>query len=571
MPDIITDPQNGSRLAVMRQEEGLVVFQLGGALAAVTDLDSLSATPGVCIRSGSSRWWRLHKRAAAKLILDGMDKLGFHVTDFAHRRMLKNWLKQPLFVGGWKVQPVGEPEWSEVESRPVDGVGPFQLRDYQVSGCRWAFRSQLNGLLGDEMGLGKTVQVGATLESFRGFRRFAVVVTTKSTLFNWVSELERWAPSWTAVAIPSSSRLKKVVTNPCRPDVLVITWGLLPRVLEDLQGLHPDTLIADEAHYLAAGYKTKRGRAFMALSSMCTSSMLMTGTPLINRPADLWPLLHVIDPVRFTLFGDFGSAFCDPQKVLVKGGRRVLTFTGSSDSEGLAQLLSGYQFRRLKADVLSELPDRVEFDVRVAVKASTKKLWRDTLKSIRSSDTLDGSVLSGVGESWHQVGRDKAGAAAEYILDLVDAGEGPVIALIFHSDVCVELVEKLRTKGLRVAVIVGDTPAKRRDVLVERFQSGDFDVMVGSTALREGVTLTRSRHVVQVEYWWTEAAMDQGASRAHRFGQSRDVLVHFIHGVGSIDEHIKRVVRKKRAMRESIVERATSMRAFVEGVKELEE
>lgn len=568
MPDIISDPQNGSRLAVMRPEEGLVVFQLGGALAAVTDMDSLSATPGVCIRAGSSRWWRLHRRAAAKLILDGMDKLGFHVTDFAHRRMLKDWLKQPLFAGGW--HRTVEPEWSEVESRPVDGVGPFQLRDYQISGCRWAFRSQLNGLLGDEMGLGKTVQVGATLESFRAFRRLAVVVTTKSTLFNWVSELERWAPSWTAVAIPSASRLKKVVTSPCRPDVLVITWGLLPRVLDDLQHLRPDTLIADEAHYLAAGYKTKRGRAFMALSSMCTSSMLMTGTPLVNRPADLWPLLHVIDPVRFTLFGDFGSAFCDPQEILTKGGRRVRTFTGSSDPEGLAKLLSDHQFRRLKADVLSDLPARVELDVRVPVKASTKKLWRDTLKSIGSSESLDGSVLSGVGESWHQAGRDKVGPASDYILDLVEAGEGPVIALIFHSDVCVELVEKLRAKGLRVAVIVGDTPAQRRAVLVERFQSGDFDVMVGSTALREGVTLTRSRHVVQVEYWWTEAAMDQGASRAHRFGQSRDVLVHFVHGVGSIDGHIKRVVRKKKTMRESIVERATAMRAFVEDVKELE-
>ena len=90
--------------------------------------------------------------------------------------------------------------------------------------------------------------------------------------------------------------------------------------------------------------------------------------------------------------------------------------------------------------------------------------------------------------------------------------------------------------------------------------------MIGSTALREGATLTKARHVVQVEYWWTEAGMDQGASRAHRFGQDRTVVVHYMHGVGSIDDHIKRLVREKRSMREEIVE-AAAMMSFIREVR----
>jgi len=144
----------------------------------------------------------------------------------------------------------------------------------------------------------------------------------------------------------------------------------------------------------------------------------------------------------------------------------------------------------------------------------------------------------------------------EYVHQLISSGEGPVIVLVYHSDVCDLLVSGLLSANLRVCSIVGDVSAKNRASIVRDFQDSRYDVIVGSTALREGVTLTRARHVVQAEYWWTEAAMDQGSSRAHRYGQNRDVVVHYVHARGTIDDHIKNVVREKKEFRENIVEQA---------------
>lgn len=551
---IISHPDTRAKILLVKLEEGLARFQLAGPLAAAVDLGSLTATRGAILKGSISRWFQLHRSACAQVCLAGLERLGLGEVDGAD--VLRSWL--PPQRG---LPP--QPDWSLVRATSAEG-SPMSLRPYQAEGCSWAWSMSGNGLLGDEMGLGKTVQVGALLEAMRGVRRRALIVTTSSTLYNWQSELSRWAPSWTPVVVPAAAKLKKSSPG---SDILILTWDMLSRVLELVLEWSPDTLIADEAHYLAGGYSTQRGRSFFAVSSRCLSTMLMTGTPLVNRPADLWPLLHVLDPVRFSTFGSFGDRFCDPEEVKVSGGRQVVQYRRSANEAELAGLLSGFQLRRLKADVLSDLPARLETTVRVEVSASTRKAWVDLLKQLRASKG-DGEVeVAHVGRCWHDAGRDKVKIAAEYISDLLDAGEGPVIALVYHSDVLHDLVAALDSPGRSVRLIDGETPPKVRASLVDLFQSGGLDVIVGSTALKEGVTLTRARHVVQVEYWWTEAAMDQGASRAHRFGQERDVQVSFVHGIGSIDDHIKRIVRGKKALRESIVE-AAAMASFVSEIKE---
>ena len=106
---------------------------------------------------------------------------------------------------------------------------------------------------------------------------------------------------------------------------------------------------------------------------------------------------------------------------------------------------------------------------------------------------------------------------------------------------------------------MGSASASHRHAVVRDFQAGHYDVLIGSDAVREGVTLTRSHHVIQAQYWWTEAAMDQGHSRAHRFGQSSDVWVHYVHCRGTIDDHIVSAVKRKTSLREGIVEAAKSI------------
>lgn len=550
---IISHPATRAKILLVKLEEGLARFQVAGPLAGVIDQAGLAAAQGVVLRGSMSRWYQLHRGACAWVCLAGLEQIGLGDVDGAE--ILRSWL--PLHQD---LQP--SPDWSLVRASSADGSS-MSLRPYQVEGCAWAWSLSGNGLLGDEMGLGKTVQVGSLLEAMRGFRRRALIVTTSSTLYNWQAELSRWASSWSPSVVSTAAKFHKCSLD---ADVLILTWDMLSRVLDLVLAWAPDTLIADEAHYLAGGYSTQRGRSFFAVSSRCLSTMLMTGTPLVNRPSDLWPLLHVLDPLRFSLFGPFGERFCAPHEAIIAGGRKVVKYDKSSNEAELSEILSEFQLRRLKADVLADLPDRLESTIRVEVSAATRKRWTDLLKQISSAKEGDEIEVANVGRSWHDAGRDKVKVASEYISDLIEAGEGPVIALVYHSDVLHELVNALCDSGRLVCFIDGSTSPQDRSRLVGLFQEGRFDVMVGSTALREGVTLTRARHVVQVEYWWTEAAMDQGASRAHRFGQKRDVQVSFIHGVGSIDDHIKRIVRGKRALRESIVE-AAAVSSFISDLR----
>jgi SNF2 family DNA or RNA helicase len=530
--NIIKDPDTGAWLCVWHHEPGgMIRFQPGGKLNAQL-ADDLYATPGA---HKGSRWFSVSARAFRVLMGPLLD------ADEAPQSL-------PTFSGDWG------------SHRALIGGEVVGLRPYQVEGCAWIARSGLHGLLGDEMGLGKTVQVLAALESARGDLSLerALVVATTSTVYNWAREAERWAPSWPVRVIASARQADAALRG---GGIVVTTWGLLSNLQDKLAAWSPESLIADEAHYASGGYGTQRGRALISLAGVASSTLLMTGTPLTNRPRDLWPLLHALYPERFPAFGPFGSMFCDPQQVWV-GTRQVTRYDGATEQEYLAQILSEIMLRRRKADVLLELPERIEVVVPVQVAARARSAWRDARKSIWSNEGPDALVQ--IGEAWRAVGEAKVPAAAEYIESLIVAQEGPVIALVHHSEVRRALQQQLGKAGLRVAVIVGETPAGRRAELVDAYQRGEYDVMIGSMALCEGVTLTRARHVVQVEWWWTEASMDQGHSRAHRMGQEREVVSHYLSGIGTVDEHIQRLVRRKRSYREDIVEASTQAAAMQE-------
>ena len=535
-------------------EGGLLSFQIGGADAReAAPIADLEGTPGSFLRVSkngtSSRRHLLHPGAAHSVIVKALSSLvsaeGVRCVTDEQLSCLDRfaWARPKALPGG---------DWASLRS-----VDNLSLRPYQQEGCRWLSSMGLHGLLGDEMGLGKTIQVCAALEMARPARRRCLVVTTKSTVCTWPVEAARWAPSWSSFALMAGSKAKKAFEH----GLVVVSWGLLPRVLDSLLAWAPDTLVVDEAHYLGSGYKSERFRAVAGLSGVASSTLLMTGTPLTNRPADLWPLLHLLDPINFSVFPPFGRNFCDPT-IRYLGLQSFVKYDGSSNPEQLSEILSGVQLRRKKEDVLSEIPPRIEVCLPVEVPKETKKHWLSTLKRIRNSGQGQeaDALLPEIGAAWRMAGLAKVEATADRARELVEAGEGPVIILIFHEDVRIALTEALR--DLRVGVIVGETSAVNRFRLIERFQSGEIDVMIGSTALREGATLTRSHHVIQAEYWWTEAGMDQGASRAHRFGQQSVVHVDYMHGTGTVDDHMRRLVKRKKEFREEIVE-AAAMRTFV--------
>lgn len=522
-------------------DEGLRKITIAGPVfrASGQILGELRATPGVA--AGSS--FRLSPRAALEVSNRMLSCAGFPLID-------KGECLGRVIPCGIDVSAV---------SALRDGVR-VGLRPYQVDGCKWLISNGLHGLLGDEMGLGKTVQVSVALEVARPVRQRALVVTTKSTLHNWPVEAAWWAPSWRASAVVDTKSFRKVVASGA--DLLVVTWGMLTRLRQELLDWAPDTVICDEAHYLKEGYTTDRGRAMAALSSCALSTLLMTGTPLINRPAELWFLFHLLDPSSFPTFLPYAERFCAPflSEIYVKGVRKTfMDYSGSSNADDLAVELSKIQLRRKKSEVLSDLPALRETTCFVQPSSDLRKAWLAALKKLSSSDALDPSSLQDFLSIYKRVGIEKVEAVVEKVAQIVSSGDGPVIVLIYNADVHEALLEAFSSLSFRVCSIVGSTSAAHRQSIVRDFQSGSYDVLIGSDAVREGVTLTRAHHVVQAQYWWTEAAMDQGHSRAHRFGQRLDVWVHYVHSRGTIDDHIVSAVKRKKSLREGIVEAAKSI------------
>jgi SNF2 family DNA or RNA helicase len=518
--------------------DGLTRFAVSGAVFRASQdlLNELRATPGAA--DGSH--FTLSQRAAASV----------------SNRMLAAAGLESL-----PVEPVGgrdlpSMDWSKV-CAVREGV-TVSLRPYQQEGCQWLANRGLHGILGDEMGLGKTVQVAVTLEAARPVRRRTLVVTTKSTLYNWPVELGWWAPSWRAVAVPDTRSLKKAIASGA--DVLVLTWGLISRLRGQLADWCPDTIIVDEAQYAKEGYKTDRGKALAALSGQARSILLMTGTPLMNRPAELWFLFHLLEPEAYATFLPFAERFCAPSEVQVRtrnGIRSYMDYSGSNNQDELAQRLSCVQLRRKKAEVLTDLPPRHESTVYTQVSSKLRTAWREALSAMSSSEVRDAQILQQFLAVYRQVGVEKVEAVVDLVSTILSSGDGPAIVLIRNTDVHKALEEAL--SEVRVCSITGSTPGTSRIEIVRSFQAGAYDVLIGSEAVREGVTLTRARHVIQAQYWWTESAMDQGHSRAHRFGQERPVLVHYVHAKGTIDDHIVRAVQRKKQLREGIVEAAVEI------------
>lgn len=540
--DVVCGP-DGVWVLRSEDDDGLVKLTVAGPVfrASGSFLSELRATPGVPV--GSS--FRLSPRAAVEMSSRMLLAAGFPAPP--EGRALDSDRVIPCAVDVSAVSAVR------------DGV-LVSLRPYQVDGCRWLISRGLHALLGDEMGLGKTVQVSVALEVARPVRQRALVVTTKSTLHNWPIEASWWAPSWTASAVVDTKSFRKVVASGA--DLLVVTWGMLTRLRRELLEWAPDTVICDEAHYLKEGYKTDRGCAIAALSSRALSTLLMTGTPLINRPSELWFLFHLLDPSSYPTFLPYAERFCAPvlSEVYVKGSRKTfMDYSGSSNQDDLAVALSGIQLRRKKSEVLVDLPALRETTCFVQPSTALRRAWLDALKKLSSDQALDPSSLQDFLSIYKQVGLEKVEAVVELASDIVSSGDGPVIVLIYNTDVHKALLESFARLGLRVCSIVGSTSASHRQSIVRDFQSGCYDVLIGSDAVREGVTLTRAHHVIQAQYWWTEAAMDQGHSRAHRFGQLLDVWVHYAHCRGTIDDHIVSAVKRKTGLREGIVEAAKSI------------
>jgi SWI/SNF-related matrix-associated actin-dependent regulator of chromatin subfamily A-like protein 1 len=429
----------------------------------------------------------------------------------------------------------------------VCGLGG-ELKPFQRAGVSYLL-AQRRAFLADEQGLGKTIEALATLEADSAYP--AVVVCPASLKLNWLRELERWLPDRSVQAFVGTGPARPAAGPSCLAsgaEITVVNYDILAARLGELRSLEPRALVLDESHY-CKNAAAKRTQAVQRLSAVVPHDGLvlaLTGTPVMNRPAELISQLRILGRL-----GDFGSG--------AQFGKR---FRGPDAHLRLHWHLRSRCFvRRLKADVLPQLPAKRRAIVPVELdnEPEYRLAERDLIAWLQSQPLDLGELRAKVAAALRAerlvrlnalkllAARGKLAAALAWIHDFCSSGERLVV-FAHHREIQRALLGRFPS----ALHILGEDSHIARDAALRAFQAPDGPenqlVVCSIEVAGQGLTLTRSSNVVFLELDWTPAKHDQAEDRCHRIGQEDSVNASYILAAGTIDETISTLLERKRAV-----------------------
>ena len=424
---------------------------------------------------------------------------------------------------------------------------------FQRAGIEFLASGQ-SALLADDMGLGKTVQCAGLLNYLPEIIS-CLIVCPASLKGTWHHEFNRWlCPPMRSILVCDGD-----TTELGNADIIIINYDMLGRFYSLLSKRVWDLIVLDEGHYLK-NREAARTRHARELARHAKRRVILTGTPVLNRPSELWSLLNILAPSQWPNFYRFAHRYCAP--VRTSWG---WDFRGSSNREELAlELRKGLMLRRRKKHVLAQLPPIVRQIVPLAVDPSI--LLKHLTQRVAELYGFDPAhppfeidpekiPFELISEIRRETGALKVEAAVEFLLEQTADYSQKVLIFAHHLDVLEALHSNFANKSV---LVTGQTPLRARQKALDAFQTegGDIKYFIASTrAFGLGVTLTAASHVVFVEPDWTPALLDQAEARAHRIGQDSRVLVQYLVLENSLDEKILAAVQSKRAVINAIIER----------------
>lgn len=435
-----------------------------------------------------------------------------------------------------------------------------ELREYQEEGFRWMSRLAHWGAgacLADDMGLGKTIQTIALMLS-RGKRGASLVIAPASVLLNWKAELERFAPSLTAVVMhDADGERKKLVDEAAEFDVVLTTYGLLINEAELLASKAWNIIVLDEAHTIK-NKETKMSKAAMELNG--EFRVLLTGTPVQNHLGEIWNLFQFANPGLLGSFQHFNDSFIQP---IEKGENKQRQMQ-------LKKLLQPFLLRRTKTQVLDELPEKTEITLSVELSPEERALY----ESLRQQALLNIEEQSGGAmQTLAEITRLRQAACHPALvnkeLELPSAKTQAFLkltdelmtnnhrALVFSQFTShLALIRKeLDARGVEYLYLDGSLSVNERTTLVKQFQTGDQPLfLISLKAGGTGLNLTAADYVIHLDPWWNPAVEDQASDRAHRIGQTRPVTIYRLISVQTIEEKIIRLHQTKKSLADSLLD-----------------
>lgn len=457
------------------------------------------------------------------------------------------------------------------EDPPKNLVGEF--REYQLVGYKWIRKLAdmgLHGVLADDMGLGKSFQTIATIlkEKECGVSNPSIIVAPTSCVANWHMEIKKFAPSLEVVVVSGSGKRRaKRIHMIENHDVAIISYSSLRRDIKELMEITFNYVILDEAQHIKNA-NTQNSKTVKMLNSF--KRLALTGTPIENGINELWSLFDFLTPGFFGKHSEFREEYEVPILAASEDG-------GSEALETLRNRINPFILRRLKKDVLKDLPEKHTNIAYCELTKEQKELYLSILeaakleifetvkrKGFHNSRIEIFSALtrlrqvcchpkllsSDIRGDVHTSG--KFNLFMEMIAEAIEGGHNIIVFSQFTRMLNL-IAHALKHKNIDYLYLDGKT--KDRMDLVNRFQAGEAPIFLLSLkAAGTGLTLTKADTVIHFDLWWNPAVEDQATDRAYRMGQKRIVTNYKLVTLGTIEEKILALQEKKRLLIDSIVD-----------------
>lgn len=429
-----------------------------------------------------------------------------------------------------------------------------ELYPYQKVGVEFLIASGGRAIISDPPGLGKSLQALAYI-AHENFTR-SLIVAPASVKSSWVKETLKWT-KMSYVEIDSKTDLSKV---PADVQLWIINYDILRKHLDTLLKTRFDVVVADECH-MVKSRTAQRTKALMAIAKHVQHVVLLSGTPLLSRPVEMFTLLNMIDPKSWNNWYDFTRRYCGGHQ-----GRFGYETGGATNTEELHTRIKRHFIRRQKKDVLTQLPPKVRVDVPVALEPSVRRQYdaaeNDLVEYLYQykgkqpaeiAKMVAAEQLAKLNILRQLTALGKIPTAIDLIDSVLEAGEK---ILVFSS-----FMEPLRQLQERYAdksvMLTGETAVQERGTIVTKFQE-DPNVQIFFGGIRSagvGITLTAAQNVLFLDYAWNPADMQQAEDRIHRPGQTASsVNIYQLHAENTIDEKLLKLLKHKQVIFDKVIE-----------------
>lgn len=447
------------------------------------------------------------------------------------------------------------------------------MREYQKTGFQWLKTLHANGfggILADDMGLGKTLQVISFLQSEIEEQKTTQVSENRRTLiacpaslvYNWESEIERFAPELHTVVIAGGTEQRKeLVVNSTEQDILITSYDLLKRDIENYEDVDFFCEIIDEAQFIK-NHTTQVAKAVKLIHA--GTRFALTGTPMENRLSELWSIFDYLMPGFLYSYKKFKEDFESP----------IVERNDEEAIQKLRRFITPFVLRRLKKDVLTDLPEKIEEVVYAKMGEKQQEIYAANVQKIKMM--LEKQTEAEFKESKIQLlaeltklrqiccnpsllyenyegGAAKVDMCMELVKNAIESGHKILIFSQFTSMLEL-LIKEARWQNISYYKLTGQTPKEERARLVEAFNHDDTSLFfISLKAGGTGLNLTSADIVIHFDPWWNLAAQNQATDRTHRIGQKNIVTVYKLIAKHTIEEKIVKLQEMKQELADQVL------------------